>query len=73
MIEGFFLECLKEWTFKTYVFYLQKNMSGLHFVARRGFDREAGLLLEAGVDINAVDNVSMMYDKSLNSDIVTTL
>lgn len=37
---------------------LQRNMNALHYVAQRGFDREARLLLQAGININAVDSVS---------------
>lgn len=33
-------------------------MNALHFVAQHGFDREASLLLDAGISINAVDNAS---------------
>lgn len=36
---------------------VQKNMNALHFVAQHGFDRVARLLLEAGININTVDNV----------------
>ncbi len=32
-------------------------MSALHYVAQHGFDREASLLLDAGVDVDAVNNV----------------
>jgi len=37
---------------------MQKNMNALHYVALRGFNREASLLLEAGINRDAVDNVS---------------
>lgn len=33
-------------------------MSALHFVAQHGFDREACLLLDAGISADAVNNVS---------------
>ena len=50
---------LKEPKFKLLlsVFCLQKNMSALHYVAQHGFDREASLLLEAGINVDAVNNV----------------
>lgn len=38
---------------------VQRNMSALHYVAQRGHDREAGLLLEAGINVDAVNNVSV--------------
>ena len=37
---------------------LQKNMNALHYVAQHGHDREARMLLEAGVNTDTVDNVS---------------
>lgn len=37
---------------------LQRNMNALHYVAQHGFDREASLLVEARINIDASDNVS---------------
>jgi hypothetical protein len=38
---------------------VQKNMNALHYVAQHGFERETSLLLEAGVNTDTVDGVSM--------------
>lgn len=48
-------------------------MNALHYVAQHGFDREAGLLVEAGINIHASDNVSyvitviVVYIKQIKS------
>ena len=45
---------------------LQKNMNALHYVAQHGHDREARMLLEAGVNTDTVDDVSTLSQLQLH-------
>lgn len=55
---GVFWQSERYLNVKPFPLFLQRNMSALHYVAQHGFDREASLLLEAGINIDAVNNVS---------------